>query len=231
MFGRGACVWLPLYHYVKKPIVKASGRNGGKPSTKLPLSPQSLCNAKLLFTPGGAKPADAAGAGNGKFEMADRRDWGGGGDDPEESTQRMIERIWESLTDIQRRMDQQTLVPPVAVPPRDGETVPIAPVPPGVEVPFVAPVPPPPPVLLAEEPVMQVWYRFGPEAMWIFMVAVSLNGIRVDANLCDLQNIGLPEGSSLTPFSLSLALFSCPCFPNASIGYGRLVGGSWNVRW
>ncbi|MQM18017.1 hypothetical protein Taro_051000 [Colocasia esculenta] len=32
--------------------------------------------------------------------MADKRDWGGGGDDPEESTQRMIERIWESLTDI-----------------------------------------------------------------------------------------------------------------------------------
>ncbi|MQM23078.1 hypothetical protein Taro_056139 [Colocasia esculenta] len=27
-----------------------------------------------------------------KFEMADRRDWGGGGDDPEESTQCMIER-------------------------------------------------------------------------------------------------------------------------------------------
>ncbi|MQL70304.1 hypothetical protein Taro_002600 [Colocasia esculenta] len=27
------------------------------------------------------------------FEMADRRDWGGGGDDPEESTQHMIERI------------------------------------------------------------------------------------------------------------------------------------------
>ncbi|MQM11362.1 hypothetical protein Taro_044269 [Colocasia esculenta] len=58
-----------------------------------------------------------------KFEMADRRDWGGGGDDPEESTQRMIERIWESLTDIQRRIDQQALVPPVAVPPGDGETV------------------------------------------------------------------------------------------------------------
>ncbi|MQL98318.1 hypothetical protein Taro_031025 [Colocasia esculenta] len=91
-----------------------------------------------------------------KFEMANRRDWGGGGDDPEESTQRMIERIWESLTDIQRRMDQQASVPPVAVQPRDGETVPITPVPPGVEVPFVAPVPPPPPVLLAEEPVMQV---------------------------------------------------------------------------
>ncbi|MQM08986.1 hypothetical protein Taro_041847 [Colocasia esculenta] len=86
--------------------------------------------------------------------MADRRDWGGGGDDPEESTQRMIERIWESLTDIRTRMDQQALVPPVAVPPGDGETVPIAPVPPRVEVPFVAPVPPP--VLLAEEPVMQV---------------------------------------------------------------------------
>ncbi|MQM14716.1 hypothetical protein Taro_047651, partial [Colocasia esculenta] len=69
-----------------------------------------------------------------KFEMADRRDWGGGGDDPEESTQRMIERIWESLTDIQRRMDQQAPVPPVVVPPGDGETVPVAPVPPGVEV-------------------------------------------------------------------------------------------------
>ncbi|MQM17471.1 hypothetical protein Taro_050443 [Colocasia esculenta] len=68
-----------------------------------------------------------------KFEMADRRDWGGGGDDPEESTHRMIERIWESLTDIQRRMDQQAPVPPVAMPPGDGETVPIAPVPPGVE--------------------------------------------------------------------------------------------------
>ncbi|MQL84775.1 hypothetical protein Taro_017294 [Colocasia esculenta] len=91
-----------------------------------------------------------------KFEMADRRDWGGGGDNPEESTQRMIERIWESLTDIQRRMDQQAPVPPVAVPPRDGEAVHVAPVPPGVEVPFAAPVPPPPPVLLAEEPVMQV---------------------------------------------------------------------------
>ncbi|MQM02987.1 hypothetical protein Taro_035756 [Colocasia esculenta] len=69
--------------------------------------------------------------------MADRRDWGGGGDDPEESTQRAP-------------------VPPVAVPPGDGETVHVAPVPPKVEVPFVAPVPPPPPVLLAEEPVMQV---------------------------------------------------------------------------
>ncbi|MQL68822.1 hypothetical protein Taro_001093, partial [Colocasia esculenta] len=93
-----------------------------------------------------------------KIEMVDRRDWGGGGDDSEESTQHMIERIWESLTDIQRRMDQQAPVPPVAVTPGDGETVPIVPVPPppGVEVPFVAPLPPPPPpMLLAEEPVMQ----------------------------------------------------------------------------
>ncbi|MQL92494.1 hypothetical protein Taro_025111, partial [Colocasia esculenta] len=89
-------------------------------------------------------------------EMADRRDWGGGGDDPEESTQRIIERIWESLMDIRARMDQQAPVPPVAVPPGDGEAVPIAPFPPRVEVPFVAPVPPPPPVLIAEEPVMQV---------------------------------------------------------------------------
>ncbi|MQM17148.1 hypothetical protein Taro_050117 [Colocasia esculenta] len=93
-----------------------------------------------------------------KFEMADRRDWGGGGDDPEENTQRMIERIWESLTDIRMRMDQQAPVPSVTVPPGDGETIPVVPVPPpsGVEVPFVAPLPPPPPVLVAEEPVMQV---------------------------------------------------------------------------
>ncbi|MQM18668.1 hypothetical protein Taro_051664 [Colocasia esculenta] len=89
-------------------------------------------------------------------EMADRRDWGGGGDDPEESTQLMIERIWESLTDIQARMDQQASVPPVVVPPGDGEVVHVAPVPPRVEVPFAAPLPPPPPVLIAEEPVMQV---------------------------------------------------------------------------
>ncbi|MQM15094.1 hypothetical protein Taro_048034 [Colocasia esculenta] len=70
-----------------------------------------------------------------KFEMADRRDCGGGGDDPEESTQRMIERIWESLTDIRRRMDQQAPEPLVAVPPGDGETVSIVsvPLPPRVE--------------------------------------------------------------------------------------------------
>ncbi|MQM12279.1 hypothetical protein Taro_045194 [Colocasia esculenta] len=50
---------------------------------------------------------------------------GGGGDDPGESTQRMIERIWESLTDIRMRMDRQAPVPPVI-----GEAVPVAPVPP-----------------------------------------------------------------------------------------------------
>ncbi|MQM11086.1 hypothetical protein Taro_043989 [Colocasia esculenta] len=85
--------------------------------------------------------------------MADRRDWGGGGDDPEESTQRMIESIWESLTDIRARMDQQAPVPPVT-----REEVPVAPIPPqpGVEVPFVAPVLPPPPVIAAEEPVVQI---------------------------------------------------------------------------
>ncbi|MQM09788.1 hypothetical protein Taro_042665 [Colocasia esculenta] len=86
--------------------------------------------------------------------MADRRDWGGRGDDPEESTQHMREGIWESLTDIRGRMDQQAPVPPVAVPPGDGEVVHVAPVPPKVEVPFAAPMPPPPLLLLAEEPVM-----------------------------------------------------------------------------
>ncbi|MQL72478.1 hypothetical protein Taro_004826 [Colocasia esculenta] len=110
-------------------------------STSLCINPE-ICRELLAFKE--------------NFEMADRRDWGGGGDDPKESTQRMIERIWESLTDIRARMDQQAPVPPVAVPPGDGETVPITPVPPGVEVPFVSPVPPPPPVLLAEEPVIQV---------------------------------------------------------------------------
>ncbi|MQM23120.1 hypothetical protein Taro_056182, partial [Colocasia esculenta] len=90
--------------------------------------------------------------------MADRRDWGGGGDDPEESTQRMVERIWESLTEIWMRMDQQALVPPVI-----GEAVPVAPVPPqsGVEVPFVEPVPPSTPVIAAEEPVLTT-YTGGP---------------------------------------------------------------------
>ncbi|MQL77005.1 hypothetical protein Taro_009424 [Colocasia esculenta] len=92
-----------------------------------------------------------------KFEMADRRDWGGGGEDLEESTQRMIERIWENLTDIRMRMDQQAPVPPAAIPPDAG--IPVAPVapPPRVEVPYVAPVPPP--VMAAEDPVMQVRAR------------------------------------------------------------------------
>ncbi|MQL80806.1 hypothetical protein Taro_013264 [Colocasia esculenta] len=196
-----------------------------------------------------------------------RRDWGGGGDDPEESTQHMIERIWESLTDIQRRMDQQAPVPPVGVPPGDGETVPIAPIPPGVEEPFVAPFPPPPPVLLTEEPVMQVekflrlqppTYSGGPNPdtaeHWVHeiervfatmrcpavdkvvLAAYQLRGFAlewwrlkmqttfagrteeaitwVDANLCDLQNIGLPEDNFLSSFSLSLALFSCPLLPH-----------------
>ncbi|MQM09695.1 hypothetical protein Taro_042569, partial [Colocasia esculenta] len=91
-------------------------------------------------------------------KMADRRDWGGGGDDPEESTQRMIERIWESLIDIRMRMDQQAPVPPIAASRGVRGAIPLAPVPslPRVEVPFAAPVPPPPPVLAAEEPVMQV---------------------------------------------------------------------------
>ncbi|MQM05608.1 hypothetical protein Taro_038421 [Colocasia esculenta] len=85
-----------------------------------------------------------------EVEMADRRDWGGGGEDPEESTQRMIEKIWESLTDIRMRMDQQAPVPPAAIPPV--AKVPVAPVapPPRVEVPYVAPVPPP--VMAVEEP-------------------------------------------------------------------------------
>ncbi|MQM06501.1 hypothetical protein Taro_039325 [Colocasia esculenta] len=94
-----------------------------------------------------------------ELEMADRRDWGGGGDEPEESTQRMIERIWESLTNIWMRMDQQAPVPPAAVPPVVEGVVPVAPVPPppGVEVPLVVPVPPPPPPVRAvEEPMLQV---------------------------------------------------------------------------
>ncbi|MQL98821.1 hypothetical protein Taro_031533 [Colocasia esculenta] len=223
-----------------------------------------------------------------KFEMADRRDWGGGGDDPEESTQRMIERIWESLTDIQRRRDQQAPVPPIAVPLGDGETVPIVPVPPPprVEVPFVAPLPPPPPVLLAEELVMQVekflrlqlpTYSGGPNLdtaeHWVHeiervfetmrcpatdkvvLAAYQLRGFalewwrlkmqtifvgwskfgpeirkdqlhHVDANLCDLQNIGLPEDSFLSPFSLSLALFSCPLLPHY---FQQLQKVSWRI--
>ncbi|MQL82488.1 hypothetical protein Taro_014946 [Colocasia esculenta] len=90
-----------------------------------------------------------------EVEMAGRRDLGGGGEDPEEPTQRMIERIWESLTDIRMRMDQQASVPLAAVPPVAGVHVASVVPPLGVEVPYVAPVPPPPPVA-AEEPVMQI---------------------------------------------------------------------------
>ncbi|MQL90879.1 hypothetical protein Taro_023486, partial [Colocasia esculenta] len=93
-----------------------------------------------------------------EFEMADRRDWGGGGDEPEESTQCMIERIWESLTEIEMRMDQQAPVLPATVTPVAGGVVPTTLVspPPGVEVPFAVPIPPPPPVRAVEEPMMQV---------------------------------------------------------------------------
>ncbi|MQL79975.1 hypothetical protein Taro_012418 [Colocasia esculenta] len=78
--------------------------------------------------------------------MAERRDLGGGGEGVgEDPTQRMIERIWESLTEIRVRLDQQPLVQPAAaVPPFPEEAVPVAPVPPppGVEVPPVVPVQP-----------------------------------------------------------------------------------------
>ncbi|MQM06910.1 hypothetical protein Taro_039741 [Colocasia esculenta] len=66
--------------------------------------------------------------------MADQRDWGGGGDDPEDPTQRMIEWIWESLTEIRMRMDQPGPAQP-AIPVVE-EVVPVAPAlpPVGVEV-------------------------------------------------------------------------------------------------
>ncbi|MQM11841.1 hypothetical protein Taro_044752 [Colocasia esculenta] len=65
-------------------------------------------------------------------EMTNRRDWEGGGDESEEeSTQWMIERIWESLTDIRTRLDQQAPVQSAAaVPLATEEAVPVAPVPP-----------------------------------------------------------------------------------------------------
>ncbi|MQL75482.1 hypothetical protein Taro_007854 [Colocasia esculenta] len=96
-----------------------------------------------------------------EFEMADRRDWGGWGDDPEETTHQLIERLWESITEIRTRLDQQGLVQPVVV----GasvveEAVPIPvippPPPPGVEVPLMIPVPPVPPVRPAEDSTMQI---------------------------------------------------------------------------
>ncbi|MQL86765.1 hypothetical protein Taro_019303 [Colocasia esculenta] len=82
--------------------------------------------------------------------MAERRDVGGDGEgsggDP---TQRMMERIWESLTEIRVRLDQQPPVQPAAVvPPLPEEAVPVAPVSftPRVEVPPVVPVQPAVPV-------------------------------------------------------------------------------------
>ncbi|MQM08282.1 hypothetical protein Taro_041135 [Colocasia esculenta] len=58
--------------------------------------------------------------------MADWRDYGGGGDDPEDPTQRMIERIWESLTEIRMRMDQPAPAQPTV--PVVEEAVPATPV-------------------------------------------------------------------------------------------------------
>ncbi|MQL80504.1 hypothetical protein Taro_012953 [Colocasia esculenta] len=82
-------------------------------------------------------------------EMTDQRDWGGGGDDPEDPTQRMIERIWESLTEIRMRMDQPAPAQP-AVPVVE-EAVPAAPVlpPVGVEVSPEVPAHPAVPARLA----------------------------------------------------------------------------------
>ncbi|MQM19760.1 hypothetical protein Taro_052773, partial [Colocasia esculenta] len=79
--------------------------------------------------------------------MADRRDWGGDGDELEESTHQLIERLWESIMEIRTRLDKQPPVQPaVAAPPVEEEVVlvPLAPPPPppGVEVLPVAPVPP-----------------------------------------------------------------------------------------
>ncbi|MQM07364.1 hypothetical protein Taro_040203, partial [Colocasia esculenta] len=74
-----------------------------------------------------------------EFDMADRRDWGGGGDDPEETTHQLIERLWESITQIRTRLDQQDPVQPAVVGPsvvEEAGPVPIIPPPPpsGVEV-------------------------------------------------------------------------------------------------
>ncbi|MQL93559.1 hypothetical protein Taro_026209 [Colocasia esculenta] len=75
------------------------------------------------------------------------------------SEQEIFEWLIEEIGVVEEMIQRKALsapAPPVAVPPGDGETVHVVPVPPRVEVPFVAPVPPPPPVLLTEEPVMQV---------------------------------------------------------------------------
>ncbi|MQL91104.1 hypothetical protein Taro_023711 [Colocasia esculenta] len=53
-----------------------------------------------------------------------------------------------------------------------------------------------------------------------------IGGSHVDANLCNLQNIGLPEDSFLTPFSLSHALFSRPLLPHY---FQWLQKASWGI--
>ncbi|MQM20778.1 hypothetical protein Taro_053806 [Colocasia esculenta] len=84
--------------------------------------------------------------------MADMTDWGGGGDEPEETTHQMIERIWESLIEIRTRLDHQTPVQlAVEVPPIVEKAVPVAPPPPPplVEVPPVVPILPAVPAWVA----------------------------------------------------------------------------------
>ncbi|MQM21063.1 hypothetical protein Taro_054094 [Colocasia esculenta] len=80
--------------------------------------------------------------------MANRRDWGGGVDDSEESTHQMIERMWESITYIRTRLDQQLPGQPSGVAPLVTEEIMLEPlVPPyGVEAPLAAPLPPVVPV-------------------------------------------------------------------------------------
>ncbi|MQL95005.1 hypothetical protein Taro_027666, partial [Colocasia esculenta] len=73
-----------------------------------------------------------------KSEMADRKDWEGGGDESEESTHQLIEMLWESITEIRTRLDQQPPVHLAVAAPlveKEAVLVPLAPPPPppGVE--------------------------------------------------------------------------------------------------
>ncbi|MQL72906.1 hypothetical protein Taro_005248 [Colocasia esculenta] len=127
-----------------------------------------------------------------------------------------------------RRKVPSAPVPPVAVPLGDGETVPVAPVPPRVEVPFAAPVPPPPPVLIAEEPVMQVekflrlqppTYSGGPNPdtaeHWVHEIK------RVFATMwCPAADRVVLAAYQLRGFALEWWRLKM---------YRRLVGGSWDV--
>ncbi|MQM20391.1 hypothetical protein Taro_053409 [Colocasia esculenta] len=70
--------------------------------------------------------------------------------------QKFLEWLIEEIGVVEEMIRRKAPVPPVVVPPGDGEAVPVTPILLRVEVPFAAPVPPPPPVLIAEEPVMQV---------------------------------------------------------------------------